>query len=85
MPISTGSPRRARNLRRGARARLTATYLSAATALRQRAEHWNKHPDEGMTTFEYLMWIGIIVVAVGVIGAIVVGLLTAKAHSINLN
>ncbi len=65
--------------------RLTVYYLRATAAARNRLDQATKTPDSGLTTVEYVIWIGIAAVAAIAIGAIVTALYKSKAHSLKLN
>ena len=64
---------------------LTLVYLQARTRVRDRVAAMTQAPDAGVTTAEYIMWVGIAVAAAIAVGAIVTALLKGKANSLNLN
>ena len=53
--------------------------------LRDRIAEMRRAPDAGVTTAEYIMWVGIAVAAAIAVGAIVTALLKGKANSLKLN
>jgi hypothetical protein len=67
------------------RHRLAAVTTVTILILRQRVDRLRRAPDAGLTTAEYLMWIGIIAGIVIAVGVAVSALFTTKADSLNLN
>ena len=65
--------------------RLSLAYLKARTGIRDRLAAVMRQPDAGVTTAEYIMWVGIAVAAAIAVGAIVTALLKGKANSLKLN
>jgi hypothetical protein len=65
--------------------RVNLAYLRLQTHLRDRIATMRRAPDAGVTTAEYIMWVGIAVAAAIAVGAIVTALLKGKANSLKLN
>lgn len=66
-------------------ARAHLAYLLLREEVRRRLAVAFPTADAGVTTAEYIVWIGVAVTAALAVGAIVTGLLKAKANSLKLN
>jgi hypothetical protein len=64
---------------------LALAYLRLRARIKERLTQAALSPDAGVTTAEYIVWIGIAVAAAIAVGAIVTALLKSKASSLNLN